>query len=106
MKTQHCFLYLLVSLASCAPRHNILTVSAVSMTHASTAKDHLAKPSGRVEAEYCGGDKSLASPDDRNVGLIDEAVLRAQRQSGATYLSDVSISQKGNCVLVEGMAMK
>jgi hypothetical protein len=40
------------------------------------------------------------------VGLIDEAVMKAQQQSGARYLSDVTIYREGSCVIVDAMAMK
>ena len=58
-----------------------------------------------MSAEYCQGDDPITS-NDHNVGLIDEAVMKAQKQSGAEYLGDVTISQKGGCVMVEGIVMK
>jgi hypothetical protein len=76
------------------------------MTDASTPEGAQATKGERVSAEYCEGDDAIASPGDRNVGLIDEAVMKAQKQSGAAYLADVTVSQKGGCVTVEGIAMK
>jgi hypothetical protein len=75
------------------------------MTQPSIEPGYQAKPHGPVTSEYCQGDAPLVS-SDRNIGLIDEAVMKAQKQSGATYISDVTISQKGSCVMVEGTAMK
>jgi hypothetical protein len=93
-------------LSGCAAeRHTILTVPAVSMTQPSLQPGYQAHPVGPVNAEYCQGDYPLVSKD-QNIGLIDEAVMKAQRQSGATYISDVTISQKENCVSVEGTAMQ
>lgn len=96
---------LLLLLSSCASRHTILTVPAVSMTRPSTAASHQARPSEKVSAEYCKGDDPITS-EDINVGLVDEAVMKAQRESGAEYISDVTITEKGGCVMVEGTAMK
>jgi hypothetical protein len=75
------------------------------MTRPSIDSNHVMHPGERVSAEYCQGDDPITS-NDRNVGLIDEAVMKAQKQSGAEYLGDVTISQKGSCVMVEGVVMK
>lgn len=105
MKNFFFLVAVITSASACAPRHTILTVPAVSMTQTSTEPGYQAKPQGPVTSEYCQGDEPLVSKD-RNIGLIDEAVMKAQKQSGATYISDVTISQKGSCVMVEGTAMK
>jgi hypothetical protein len=90
----------------CTPaRYTILAVPAVSMTTPSMPAGSTATPAGRVESEFCRGDEPVVSKD-ANVGLIDEAVAKAQQKSGAQYLSDVTIQQGGSCVYVEGMAMK
>lgn len=89
-----------------APRYTILSMPAVSMT---TPSRPVGSPppaaAGRVEAEYCQGDDPVVSKDS-NIGLIDEALAKAQAKSGASYLTDVTIQQDGSCVYVEGMAMK
>lgn len=105
MKTRNLTLGLLLLLNACATRHTILTAPAVSMTRPSVDPNHVTQPGDKVSAEYCEGDDAITS-DENSVGLIDEAVMKAQRQSGAEYISDVTISQKGDCVLVEGVAMK
>ena len=105
MKTRTLALGLLLLVNACASRHTILTVPAVSMTRSSIDSNHAAQPGERVSAEYCKGDDPITS-NDPNVGLIDEAVMKAQKQSGAEYLGDVTITQKGSCVMVEGVAMK
>lgn len=94
MKNAKLSIILLVLLNACATRQTILTVPAVSMTRPSVDPTHVTQPGDKVSAEYCQGDDPITS-DDRNVGLIDEAVMKAQRQSGAEYISDVTISQKG-----------
>lgn len=105
MKTKH-FLFALLAMASgCATRQTLVTVPAVSMTRPSMDRNHVAQPGNRVTAEYCKGDTPITR-EDGNVGLIDEAVLKAQRVSDAEYLRDVTISQAGDCVRVEGVAMR
>jgi hypothetical protein len=89
----------------CSSRYTILAVPAVSMTTPSLPAGTKGTPAGRVEAHYCTGDTPIVSKDD-NVGMMDEAIMRAQQQSGASYLSDVTIQRDSDCVYVEGMAMK
>jgi hypothetical protein len=89
----------------CSNRYTILSVPAVSMTTPSLPEGSSVTPAGKVEAQYCQGDDPIVSKDN-NVGLIDEAVAKAQQQSGAKYLSDVTIQQDASCVYVDGTAMK
>ncbi len=89
----------------CSAHYAVLTVPAVSMTEASAESGTSATAAGHVESKYCPGDDSLTSKDN-NVGLIDEAVMKAQKQSGADYLTDVTVYRDGRCVVVEGTAMK
>jgi hypothetical protein len=91
--------------AACGGRYTILSVPAVSMTTPSLPEGTKLQPAGRVQSQYCVGDDPVVSQDS-NVGLIDEAVAKAQQQSGAQYLSDVTISQDASCVYVDAMAMK
>ena len=94
-----------VALGCASPRYTILSVPAVSMTTPSLPAGTAATPAGRVEERFCAGDDPVVSKDS-NIGLIDEAIAKAQQKSGAIYLSDVTIQQGGGCVYVEGMAMK
>ena len=94
-----------IGAAGCASHYKILSVPAMSMTIPSIAPGTTATAAGHAEAEYCPGDAPIVSKDS-NVGLIDEAVAKAQQQSGAKYLSDVTVSRDGNCIFVEGTAMK
>jgi hypothetical protein len=105
MKTAAIALASALAALGCSARHTILTVPAVSMTNPSFDPGHTATAGEHVEAQYCRGDAPLASHDN-NIGLIDEAVMKAQKQSGAQYLSDVTISRDGSCVVVEATAMK
>lgn len=78
---------------------------AVSMTNPSFDADKPGVAGEHVEATYCPGDDPVVS-HDKNLGLIDEQVMKAQKPSGATYLSNVTISRDGKCMVVEATAMK
>lgn len=95
----------LVFAMGCSAHYKILSVPAMSMTVPSVPPGSPATAAGRVESEFCTGDDPIVSKD-ANVGLIDEAVAKAQQQSGAKYLSDVTVSGDGKCIYVEGTAMK
>ena len=90
----------------CSAHYKILSVPAMSMTVPSIPEGSApATAAGRVTSQFCTGDDPIVSKDS-NVGMIDEAVAKAQQQSGAKYLSDVTVSGDGNCVYVEATAMK
>ncbi len=95
----------LLAATGCSARYAILTAPAVSMTDPSFDPAFKGTPAGKVEAQHCPGDQTVSSHDN-NVGLIDEAVLKAQQKSNAKYLSDVTISRDGNCIVVEATVMK
>jgi hypothetical protein len=95
----------MLCLAAGCGHYTILTVPAISMTTPSLPPGAVAAPAGRITSEFCPGDDPAVSHDD-NVGLIDEAVARAQRKAGAQYLSDVTIASDGMCVYVDAMAMR
>jgi len=98
-------LALAACVAGCAGRYTILTVPAISMTTTTFAAGYHGTPGAHVEAKFCSGDTPVISKDD-SVGLIDEAVMKAQQQSGATYIADAVISRQEDCVFVVGTAMK
>jgi hypothetical protein len=95
----------LALVTGCSAHYKILSVPAMSMTVPSVPEGTAATAAGRVQSQFCTGDDPVVSKD-ANVGMIDEAVAKAQQQSGAKYLSDVTVSGDGNCVYVEGTAMK
>jgi hypothetical protein len=106
MKTSIALLCALAAVAiGCSAHYKILSVPAMSMTVPSIPPGTAATAAGRVESQFCTGDDAVVSKD-ANVGMIDEAVAKAQQQSGAKYLSDVTVSGDGNCVYVEATAMK
>jgi len=105
MKTAFNLIGLLLVMGGCSARYAVLTVPAISMTNPSFQSGAAGTPIGHVESTYCRGDDPITS-QDKNVGLVDEAVMKAQKQSGAAYLTDVTVYRDGSCVIVEGTAMK
>ncbi|HKY34619.1 MAG TPA: hypothetical protein VJN18_01660 [Polyangiaceae bacterium] len=105
MKLAFAVVGLLLAVSGCSARYAVLTVPAISMTNPSFQSGATGTPSGHVESTYCRGDDPITSKD-KNVGLVDEAVMKAQKESGAAYLTDVTVYRDGSCVVVEGTAMK
>jgi len=91
--------------AGCAGRYTLLTVPAISMTEGAIDPNERSVPGPRVEARFCDGDHPIVSAD-AHIGLIDEAVMKAQRQSGARYLSDVVVARQEDCIVVDGTPMR
>lgn len=74
---------------SCASRSLMLDAPMVSMTKGPKSKG--AYTIGKdVKARYCSGDKAV-STSESTVGMIDEVVFLAQKQSNAPYLAEVTI---------------
>lgn len=61
---------------------------------------------GPVSTRFCPGDPAIASSDPSHVGLLDEVILKAQREKDADYIRDADFSMEGNCVVLDGIAMK
>jgi len=92
---------------SCATsRTLILSTPAVSMTDYSFPPGTTFKASGEVESTFCQGDDAITNKGDRNVGLMDEVIYKAQQDSGARYISQAQFFTQGKCMVLEGTAMK
>lgn len=102
MKKAISIVAIMVLASSCAMKQRILNASAVSMTKYSTKKSQKAEEAGEVTGEFCADSTS----DSGTVGLLDEAIKDAQNKSGADWITNAVFYSKGNCVIVEGMAMK
>jgi hypothetical protein len=94
----------LILLGACASRFPLFSSPLVSMTKYSFSEGTLSEI-GPVEARYCHGDRAQTSTA-HNIGLIDEAIYKAQQQTGADYISNAMISAEGSCVVIEGMAVR
>lgn len=88
--------------SSCAMKQRILNASSVSMTKYSAQSKQKIEEAGEVTGEFCADSGS----DSGTIGLLDEAIKDAQNKSGADFISNAIFYSKGNCVMVEGMAMK
>lgn len=97
---------LLVS--GCATRYSLLSTPAVSMSDAAFETGYTAKDSGAINTRYCRGDDpvSSSSKDSYQIGLMDEVIAKAQKESGARYIANAQFFSEGSCVVLEGTAMK
>lgn len=86
------------------PKRHILSAGLVSMTERGQTKAGL-KEVGKVEATYCSGDEPIVSRDGE-IGLIDEVVMRAQRDSQVTYIKNAQFYSQGACVSLEGTGLR
>ena len=95
-------LVVLFSLVGCAHRVKILDANAVSMTKYSLKKRQKTKEMKEVEGKFCPDSFKQSG----RIGLIDEAVKVAQKDSGADFLTHAVFYREGNCVVATGTAVK
>ena len=94
---------LLLGVTSCAHKVKVLDASAVSMTHTSVEANQNLVEVGEIESEFCPD----AFKDKGQIGLLDEAILRAQKKSGADWIMNASFWRDGNgCISVTGTGKK
>jgi hypothetical protein len=97
------FALIAVTAVSCAHRQKVLDTSAISMTHDSLKPGTELMTKGPVTAEFCTdtfGDKG-------QIGLMDEAVKKAQAQAQIDYIMNATFwSTSGGCMVVEGEGAK
>ena len=108
MKTRTMLLQALLfgcGLAGCASRQPLVNVPSVSMSLKSLDPGQKGTKIGPVSVQYCAGDKPIATTDSV-VGLMDEAIAKAEKETGASYITDAQFFTKGSCVILEGVAMK
>ena len=96
----------LLSLTACGGRYHMTDMGAVSMTHRAIEPGTQTTNLGEVEAQFCAGDDTPLVGDGDNVGLMDEAIMAAQKKSGADYLTAVQFFKENNCVIVKGEGHK
>ena len=95
------------ALVGCAtPKTLILSTPAVSNTSNAFEPNAKFTDGGEVKSQYCRGDASISPGGDLNVGLMDEVISRAQKDHSAKYIANAQFFTQGNCVLLEGTAMK
>ena len=90
--------------AACCDSYLLVQVPAVSMSVRS-AENQRATSLGPVNVRYCSGDPTLAS-QDASVGLMDEAIAKAEQQTGASYIADARFTAECGCLSLQGVAMK
>jgi hypothetical protein len=83
---------------SCAMRQKVLDTSAISMTHDSVQPGNELITKGPVKAEFC----TDTFNDKGDIGLMDEAVKKAQAENQIDYIMNASFWSTGSCMVVEG----
>lgn len=96
------------ALAACAtPKTLVLSTPAVSMTNNSFEPGVKFVSAGEIKSQFCTGDDAISvSKGESNIGFMDELVTRAQNESHAKYIANAQFFTQGNCMLLEGTAMK
>lgn len=93
---------ILISIAlvvsSCAMRQKVMDAPAVSMTHDSIKPGMELVTKGPVKAEFC----TDSWKDKGSIGLMDEAVKKAQTDNQVDYILNASFWTTGGCMQVEG----
>jgi hypothetical protein len=90
-------------LAGCCSAQQFFQASVVSMTKMNMSSY---KRGDTVTGQYCTGDDPVATNgDDMEIGLMDQAILKAQKKAKADGLADVSFFRECNCVNVKGTAI-
>ncbi|MFZ4714584.1 MAG: hypothetical protein ACOYL6_12755 [Bacteriovoracaceae bacterium] len=93
----------LLSLGACAMnKTKIMDVASVSMTHNNVPAGTKLEEKGPVTGEFCAN----SFGDKGNVGLMDEAVKKAQSTSNVDFILNASFWQSGSCISVEGTGAK
>ena len=90
--------------AGCCESYLLVQAPAVSMSIRSS-DGQAAVPLGPVAVRYCQGDKPISS-QTLMVGMMDEAIAKAQQQTGASYISDARFTVECACMVLEGTAMR
>lgn len=93
-----------VSVAGCCESYLLVQAPAVSMSVRSS-DGRVATPVGPVAVRYCQGDKPIVSKT-LTVGMMDEAIAKAEQQFGASYISDARFTVECACMVLEGTAMR
>jgi hypothetical protein len=60
---------------------------------------------GPVNVKFCYGEPPLVS-QDATVGLMDEVIAKAEKQTGASYIADARFTDSCGCMILEGTAMR
>ena len=94
-----------ISLAGCASQRPLFKAPMVSTTDSSVETPGHLEDLGPVTARYCPGDPPQ-DPTNKNIGMLDEVIGKAQSSVNARYIKDAQFYTAGNCVYLEGTALR
>jgi len=92
----------LALVSGCTMKQKIMDVAVVSMTRSSLPAGATLKETGDVSGKFCSDQFN----DKGQIGLFDEAIKQAQKQSGTDFITNASFFSEGSCVTVEGTGQK
>ena len=85
--------------SACASREPLFSRPIVSMTEGKPPAAGNAASGTEITETYCPGDPVSGGGDPKSVGLIDEAIRKAQANR-ARWIKDAQFFREGNCVVV------
>lgn len=92
--------------AACtSARESLVTLPAVSMSESTLNPAKMGTDLGPVTARYCAGETPNVAKTSK-VGLLDEVTHLAQAEKKASYIMDAQYFRQGNCVILEGKAVR
>ena len=91
--------------SGCAMRTKVLDVQAVSMTRPSLGPGETLRETGPVKGEFCA-DSMRDAKRGVAVGLMDEAVKRAQEEHKVDFITNATFYSSGSCMIVEGTGQR
>lgn len=88
--------------SACATK--IVSAPLVSMTKFHGQPRPTLSEAGRIKTEWCRGDRPLSGAMEP--ALMEEVTLKAQKSKKADYIGDAVYWRKGNCMTIEGVALR
>ena len=86
-------------LAGCVMKNQILETPLVSQTYSTLPTGAHLQLMGPAYGHYC------ANGDD-TTGMMDEAILSAQRRGSFDFISDAKFYREANCVSLQGLGQR
>lgn len=102
------FAALAVIAAGCSStpaRKRVFSVPVVSMTHSRIPSGYKIKVGRAISTRFCKGDAPVVETG-QTVGMIDQAIHKAQIEHNATHLYDVLVMQEKSCFVLEALAVQ
>ena len=95
-----------LNFTACASKVLILQSPVVSMNKNHTEAGVKLKEGEKVDVRWCVDEKPIKDNDDgsKHYGMIDQAILKAHRETKADFFLDNRFYQTGQCVQMQAVA--